>query len=735
MVRLARLEDSTHAQQALESVWPTPPSGGVVALLAMPVGPQGELGPRALPAWLIRTAAVRLAVNGAQVRVVSVPGRLDEAGAFAEQVSGLVRQGVEIHTESLQRTMALQGPLLGQVGILEVVADADHIAVLSSVAPHRQLTLSGPLLALANALSPDARDRLWSRGGDAEILRGMLEELASSLAPGWAAAWLGDDLMAICGGSDLVQIQDVVNQCHGLTGDVAPEGLKPALVQRAHLSARESLPQAPDRLPGVDARLCTRCGTCTTLCPTGAVSLGSEEASEAVVFDYERCLRCGVCVDSCPDFALTANVRPDVARIKAPQGLDLVSTPLEGRYETAVSAAAALAVGPAAVDAPPRRPAWLEGFEAPDRFEMARTRSRCPEPSIARVEIPTDGAVRLVVAPNWGSKDNRTSLGIAYLAGALGEAHLPFHVVDLARQLRHYDPALVEALEVVGEPEPNGGFYGPRMPLLLQVVEPDAWGDSCPMLARRVHESAQRDADRVTDPGALHGLTIADSNITYAFALGAAIRARGGRVVLGGPSASYTLVAELALRVGVADAIVVGEGEASLVALALAHREGRWDTLDAGEVPGLQRLREGRVVTTANRRNRALDALAEPVWQGQILPMDFSPVLAARGCVTKCSFCSEQTISPKFSQRTVESVLDEMTRHAETTGQYHFEFNDDLLNGNARWLKAFCEALIAREAPFAWQGLCRPHKMTRELLLLMRQAGLCADHLRRSAFF
>ena len=108
MVRLARLEDSTHAQQALESVWPTPPSGGVVALLAMPVGPQGELGPRALPAWLIRAAAVRLAVNGAQVRVVSVPGRLDEAGAFAEQVSGLVRQGVEIHTESSQRTMALQ---------------------------------------------------------------------------------------------------------------------------------------------------------------------------------------------------------------------------------------------------------------------------------------------------------------------------------------------------------------------------------------------------------------------------------------------------------------------------------------------------------------------------------------------------------------------------------------------------------------------------------------------------
>ncbi|MGB0592378.1 MAG: radical SAM protein [Myxococcota bacterium] len=723
MVRLARLEELTQAQQALESVWPAPPEGGEVALLAMPVGPQGELGPRAVPTWLIRAAASRLAINGATVRVVAVPGRLDEAGAFAEQISLLTRGGLAVHTEAAQRTMTLEGPLLGQIGVLDIVADADHVAVLSSVAPHRQLTLSGPLVALVNALDPESRDRLWSRGGDAETLRAMLEEVACALTPGWAAAWLGEELSALCGGSDLVAVQDVVKQCHGLAGDVTPEGLEPALVQRAQLSARESLPQPPDRLPGVDARLCTRCGTCTTLCPTGAVHLVPEETSEAVVFDYERCLRCGVCVDSCPDFALTANVRPDVARVKSPERLDLITTRLDGRYETAVSAAAALAVGPAAVDAPPRRPAWLEGFEAPDRFEMARTRSRCPEPAIGRVEVPADEAVRLIIAPNWGSKDNRTSLGIAYLAAALEEAELACHVVDLARQLRQYDPSLVEALEIVGEPEPNGGFYGPRMPLLLQVVAPDAWGEECPMLARRVHESAQRDADRVTDPGALHGLTIADSNITYAFALGAAIRARGGRVVLGGPSASYPLISELALRAGVADALVVGEGEASLVALALAHREGRWDSLEVAEVPGLQRLDAGRVVTTANRRNRALDALAEPIWRGQSLPMDFSPVLAARGCVTKCSFCSEQTISPKFAQRSVESVIDEMARHAEATGQHHFEFNDDLLNGNARWLRDFCEALIARGAPFGWQGLCRPHKMTRELLLLMREAG------------
>ncbi len=192
---------------------------------------------------------------------------------------------------------------------------------------------------------------------------------------------------------------------------------------------------------------------------------------------------------------------------------------------------------------------------------------------------------------------------------------------------------------------------------------------------------------------------------------------------MGGPSASYPRVAELALRAGVADAIVVGEGEAAIVSLAEAQRDGTWAELAEARIPGVQMLVADSVRTTPNRRNRALDALAPPVWDGQLLPLDFTPMLAARGCVTKCSFCSEQTISPKFAQRSVESVIDEMTTHATATGQRCFEFNDDLLNGNVRWLEAFCVELTSRDAPFTWQGLCRPHGMTPDLLSSMRDAG------------
>ncbi|MDP6942823.1 MAG: radical SAM protein [Myxococcota bacterium] len=723
MTGLVRVEDQGHADEAIRTLWPDVPATGTVALLAMPVGPQGELGPRATPLWLIEAAARRLGHAGAQVRVVCVPGRLDEGRAFAEQVIALEARGVQVAADPDFRDVVMGGHHLARAAVLEAVVGADHLAVLAPSVPHRHLTLGGPLLALADTLEPDARGALWAASGDPRTLTAMLHELASALAPRWSMAWLGEDLSALCGGVDLGAVEDVVRQCHGLDGSVTPVGLAPSLVRREIASARTALPNPPDRFPGVDAGLCTRCGTCTTLCPTGAVTLGDRDEARAVDFDYDACLRCGVCVDACPDFALTASVRADVARPKQPQGLVLQAGALTGAHETAVSGAAALAVGAAAADPPPRRPTWLEGFEAPDRFQVARARARCPEPEMPRVSLSLDGATRLVIAPNWGARDNRTSLGVASLAGSLRAAGRSVHVIDLARQLRQYDPALVEALEVVGEPDPNGGYYGPRMPLVLQVTDPEAWGDDCPMMARRVHESAGRDADRVTDPSALHGLTVADSNVTYAFALGAAIRARGGRVVLGGPSMSHAPTAEIALRAGVADAVVMGEGEGALLTLDEAHRAGTWDALDPSGVPGLQRLVDGAVSSTPNRRNRALDALPLPDWDGQLLPLDYTPVLAARGCVTKCSFCSEQTISPKFAQRSVDSVVSEMDAQHRSTGQRCFEFNDDLLNGNVAWLESFCAALSARGAPYGWQGLCRPHGMTRELLRTMRDAG------------
>ncbi len=52
--------------------------------------------------------------------------------------------------------------------------------------------------------------------------------------------------------------------------------------------------------------ICTQCGACTAVCPTGALSIRRPEM--AVVFDQQKCSVCELCVPACPPRAM--RVRP-----------------------------------------------------------------------------------------------------------------------------------------------------------------------------------------------------------------------------------------------------------------------------------------------------------------------------------------------------------------------------------------------------------------------------------------
>jgi len=47
-----------------------------------------------------------------------------------------------------------------------------------------------------------------------------------------------------------------------------------------------------------EEELCTHCGACTGLCPTGALSIS--EADRKVQFDIRKCVACGMCGLVCP---------------------------------------------------------------------------------------------------------------------------------------------------------------------------------------------------------------------------------------------------------------------------------------------------------------------------------------------------------------------------------------------------------------------------------------------------
>jgi L-aspartate semialdehyde sulfurtransferase ferredoxin len=50
---------------------------------------------------------------------------------------------------------------------------------------------------------------------------------------------------------------------------------------------------------------CTHCGACTSVCPTGALSL--DRLSMRVIYDNAKCIACELCIRACPPRAMEAH--------------------------------------------------------------------------------------------------------------------------------------------------------------------------------------------------------------------------------------------------------------------------------------------------------------------------------------------------------------------------------------------------------------------------------------------
>ena len=54
----------------------------------------------------------------------------------------------------------------------------------------------------------------------------------------------------------------------------------------------------------VDGSRCSGCGLCVTDCPTGALTLSSDDESSCILFRHDLCVACGRCADICPEKCL-----------------------------------------------------------------------------------------------------------------------------------------------------------------------------------------------------------------------------------------------------------------------------------------------------------------------------------------------------------------------------------------------------------------------------------------------
>lgn len=216
----------------------------------------------------------------------------------------------------------------------------------------------------------------------------------------------------------------------------------------------------------------------------------------------------------------------------------------------------------------------------------------------------------------------------------------------------------------------------------------------------------------------------------------AACRARGCRVIAGGPDPAQYLTEYLDMGVEV---VVIGEGEQTLTELMRHLRANRWawDPDALAQIDGIAfRAPDGAIRRTRPRALlRPLDRLPMP----HRSPRDLAPYAAAwrdrhgrtamsvgtsRGCPYRCAWCSKQVYGDTFRRRSVSHVIDEVLSLRRDFQPDEIWFVDDMFTLNRPWVLDFCKEKIRRDPdPVPFYLIGRAETLEEGVVAALKAAG------------
>jgi anaerobic magnesium-protoporphyrin IX monomethyl ester cyclase len=202
-------------------------------------------------------------------------------------------------------------------------------------------------------------------------------------------------------------------------------------------------------------------------------------------------------------------------------------------------------------------------------------------------------------------------------------------------------------------------------------------------------------------------------------------------LVLGGPH--VTTLPEETLARGAFDLAVIGEGEQTMLEIAVAVRERR---LDPTSIPGVAYRRDGHIVLTPPRPYiQDLDAmpfparhLYPPLAEYRPIPASYrrlplGHVMTSRGCPFQCIFCDRKVFGNHVRMRSPANVVDEIQELVEVHGAREVKFFDDTFTLDNDRIAELCAELGRRGLRIPWSCLTRANLVTAPLLMTMKQAG------------
>lgn len=171
--------------------------------------------------------------------------------------------------------------------------------------------------------------------------------------------------------------------------------------------------------------------------------------------------------------------------------------------------------------------------------------------------------------------------------------------------------------------------------------------------------------------------------------------------------------AELAINSGLADCVLLGEGETVISEIIMNRPTG--------------------ILSTPQIANEELADLPVPNFDdyqldryGAIEKLQL-PITASKGCVRSCTFCDVASIWPRFRYRRGENVANEMIEIYQRYGIKNFAFTDSLINGGLKPFREMNTVLYERlpeTVRYSGQFICRSQQdMPEKDFYLMRKGG------------
>jgi anaerobic magnesium-protoporphyrin IX monomethyl ester cyclase len=174
------------------------------------------------------------------------------------------------------------------------------------------------------------------------------------------------------------------------------------------------------------------------------------------------------------------------------------------------------------------------------------------------------------------------------------------------------------------------------------------------------------------------------------------------------------------------DFAVRGEGEMPLLHLVKELKEDRaaWE-----KIPGIYyRDQDGHVQN--NPGTDMVNNLDELPFLARdlVLNCDYNryrvhSISTARGCPYTCSFCSDRRLwGGKVRRRSVDNVIEELKLLEDKYEVDYVDIVDGTFTFDPKYLRAFCNAIIAHKLNIEWRCTARYDNLNEELLRMMKQA-------------